>query len=212
MLKTFTQIARNRLYFHKMNKYNPKMFLSTINEIAPNVELKDLTKTLYTKLQKLDQEYNQLTEKLLKHNTELSAEELAYIRKRTEEINQHHDAFSEYKDYLKTMQDLLNMKKEATGDKETLDFLQDEMKKYEEKLQELDERAIDLLIAPEEYDDRNAAKLEIRAGILIVFPILISISCWWFRICFICRRCLENVSSILYIKRMEVTSTKAHLT
>jgi protein subunit release factor A len=167
MFKTFCKIVKKNYCYPSLLKYNQYLFFSTINQIAPNLEIKDLTKTLYVKLQKADDEFNQLTEKLLKHNTTMSTDELSFIRTRTEEINQHHEIFLQLKDCLKTMQDLINMKKEAVGDKETLDFLESEMKRYEETLGELEEKAIEILIPPEEYDDRTSIKLEIRAGLLV---------------------------------------------
>jgi len=164
MLKNFfKQVKHNYLVPRALN-YRYYFYFSSLKEIAPSLEFKELTATLYKKLKAADDEYTELTNKLLKSSMDLSAEELNYIRKRTEEINQHHEIFQEFKECIKTMQDLVNMKKEANGDKETLDFVEEELKNYEEKLEEIEERSIEILIPPEEYDDCNTIKLEIRAG------------------------------------------------
>ena len=56
------------------------------------------------------------------------------------------------------------MKKEAQGDKETLDFIEEEQGEAEDRLDEIEEKVIDLLIPAEEYDDCQSVKLEVRAG------------------------------------------------
>lgn len=132
--------------------------------IFKNFAMKDMTVTFYKRLKNLSDEYTNLSNILMKENHGLPPQELEKTRRRSEDILAHYEAFQEYNALLKGLDDLHKMKNEAKDDKETIEFAEEEISNYQEKIEEIEERIIQLLIPAEEYDDCDAIKLEIRAG------------------------------------------------
>lgn len=159
-------IFRNINYLSKSPKfygYAVERYFSN-EAVFKNFEMKDMTKTFYKRLKILSEEYAKLAKILMKENQGISPQELEKTRRRSEDILAQHDAFQEYDALLKGLDDLHKMKNEAKDDKETFDFAEEEIANYEEKIEELEERIVQLLVPAEEYDDCEAIKLEIRAG------------------------------------------------
>lgn len=159
-------IIRNLNHLRKSQRHYGNAFERYFSNqtIFKNFEMKDMTKTFYKRLKNLSEEYSILSSQLMKENQGMAPQELEKLRRRSEEILAQHEAFQEYDALLKGLDDLHKMKNEAKGDKETLEFAEEEIATYEEKIQEIEERIVQLLVPPEEYDDCEAIKLEVRAG------------------------------------------------
>ena len=145
--------------------FNHKWFSSGKVEDFIELSLKPITKTLFKKLKSMNDEYLQLTNRLTNNNANISSGEIQQIRKQTEENSRFHELYLEFESIIKSKQELKKMEDEANNDKETIDFVKEEMKSYDEKLEDVQERAVELLIPADKYDDCNSIKIEIRSGI-----------------------------------------------
>ena len=65
-----------------------------------------------------------------------------------------------------SLEDLYKMKKEAdvNNDKETREFVNEEIENFLELLKETEDTAIDILIPKDKYDDVPTVDIEIRPG------------------------------------------------
>jgi protein subunit release factor A len=150
---------------HTQSQFHRVQVFSTKNTFdMTEAELKPITRTLFKKLQSINTEYENLVGRLTSNNAGISAVEIQEIRKRTEENSVFHEIYLEFESIIKSKQELIKMQEEANNDKETIEFVRDEMKNYDEKLEDVQEKAIDLLIPADKYDYCSSIKIEIRSG------------------------------------------------
>lgn len=68
---------------------------------------------------------------------------------------------------VSTLKDLDKLESESK-DKETKEFIEDEIKTITNDLQELEERSIEVLIPKDKHDDCSSITMEIRPGLIII--------------------------------------------
>jgi protein subunit release factor A len=80
-------------------------------------------------------------------------------------VEQEHTVFEQYHNILTSLEELKKMKSETPPkDMETHELLEEEIENSQELLQEAEEKAIELLVPPDKYDDCNLINIEIRPG------------------------------------------------
>ena len=128
-------------------------------------EVKEFRRVLYRKLEEHNKVYSENAQLFLKSG-ELEPAKLEEARVKMAEVEQHHTAFEQLHNLLTGMEEIQKMKKETPEkDIETHELLDEEMENSEDLLEEVEAKAIELLVPPDQYDDCNSINIEIRPGV-----------------------------------------------
>ena len=126
--------------------------------------IKDFVRVVYRRLEKPSQEYNELS-KVFLQSGEIDPAKLEEARKKMEGLSNHHMIFEQLHNLLTSLEELQKMKKETSEtDLETIELLNEEIENAEDLLIETEEKAVQLLVPPDQYDDCNNINIEIRPG------------------------------------------------
>ena len=127
-------------------------------------EIKEFLRVVYRRLEKPSKEYTELS-KMFLQSGEIDPSKLEETRKKMDEISNQHAIFEQLHNLLTSLEELHKMKKETKETElETIEILEEEIENAEDLLQETEEKAIELLVPPAQYDDCNAINIEIRPG------------------------------------------------
>ena len=127
-------------------------------------EVKELFRTIYHKLEKPSSEYNEFS-KLFMSTSPVDPSKLEETRIKMHENLQHHTIFQELHNILSSLEEIAKMKKESPDtDLETQDLLDEETENFEAMLEEVQVKAVDLLVPADIYDSYNSINIEIRPG------------------------------------------------
>jgi len=175
MLQFFRQIAqpKNSLLFpsrnsHLLSRYLKRGFAKVSKtEKLPfekHHEIRDFQRVVYRKLDEHNKVYTENAALFLKSG-ELEPAKLEEARVKMAAVEQQHTVFEQYHNILTSLEELKKMKSETPPkDMETHELLEEEIENSEELLHEAEEKAIELLVPPDKYDDCNLINIEIRPG------------------------------------------------